>query len=134
VGGFDDVVFFAGEEERVALDLQSAGWGLAYVEDVVAHHHPSTQRPHSAGRERLLARNALLTACMRRPWPVVAHRTAEAWRAGGESRAGALAVVPRLPKALLRRRRVPEAVEARLRTLSDVQARRLDPAPGTARG
>ena len=29
VGGFDDVVFFGGEEERVALDLAAAGWGLA---------------------------------------------------------------------------------------------------------
>ena len=28
-GGFDAVVHFAGEEERVAIDLAAAGWGLA---------------------------------------------------------------------------------------------------------
>ena len=30
------------------LDLAAAGWDLAYVEDVVAHHHPAAERP--AGR------------------------------------------------------------------------------------
>jgi hypothetical protein len=35
-GGFDEVVFFMGEEERLALDLAALGWGLAYVQDVVA--------------------------------------------------------------------------------------------------
>ena len=32
VGGFDPVVRFPGEEERLALDLAAAGWGLSYVD------------------------------------------------------------------------------------------------------
>src|SRR4051794_4844290 len=46
-GGFDDVVEFAGEEDRLALDLAMLGWDLAYVADVVAHHHPSPSREGS---------------------------------------------------------------------------------------
>ncbi len=76
VGGFDDVVFFAGEEERVALDLAAAGWGLAYVDDVVAHHQPSPVRATPAARQALIERNHVLTALMRRPWPVVRERWA----------------------------------------------------------
>ncbi len=58
-GGFDGVVHFGGEEERVTYDLLDAGWGLAYVEDVVAHHHPSPSRGSAADRRELLQRNAL---------------------------------------------------------------------------
>ncbi|MEV5498402.1 glycosyltransferase, partial [Nonomuraea fuscirosea] len=76
-GGFDDVIFFFGEEERLALDLAARGWGLAYVDSVVGHHHPSPARDHQA-RKSLAARNALLTALLRRPWPVVARRAFEA--------------------------------------------------------
>ncbi|WP_084956432.1 glycosyltransferase family 2 protein [Thermoactinospora rubra] len=107
-GGFDDVVFFYGEEERLAIDLAAAGWGLAYVAEVVAHHHPSPVRDRD-GRRALAARNALLTAVMRRPWPVVA-RTAR--------RGGLRDALPRLPRALARRRRVPAWLEARLACLA----------------
>ena len=107
VGGFDPTVHFAGEEERVALDLAAAGWGLAYVPEVVAHHHPGVtgRRP---GRDDLVARNALLTACMRRPVSVVAAR------ARRSPLRAALSAVPRLPGALARRRRVPAWLEDRL--------------------
>ena len=107
VGGFDPTVHFAGEEERVALDLAAAGWGLAYVPDVVAHHHPGVtgRRP---GRDALVARNALLTACMRRPVSVVAARARRA------PLQAVLRAVPRLPGALARRRRVPAWLEDRL--------------------
>jgi GT2 family glycosyltransferase len=80
-GGFDDVVFFHGEEERLALDLAAAGWGMAYVDDVVAHHYPSFSRDVN-GRRALAARNTLLTAVMRRPWPAVARTVLAAVRAG----------------------------------------------------
>ncbi len=110
VGGFDETVHFAGEEERVALDLTAAGWGLAYVADVVAHHHPGVSHPRP-GRDRLLARNALLTACMRRPVSVVAGRAARA------PLGATLSAVPRLPGALRRRQRVPEWLESQLALL-----------------
>lgn len=113
VGGFDDVVFFAGEEERVAYDLTGAGWGLAYVPAVVAHHHPRPS-PDRAGRAALVRRNSLLTAWMRRPLRVAAGRTVASWRAGGPQRRAALAATRRLPAALGRRRVNAPGVEAML--------------------
>jgi len=116
-GGFDPVVHFPGEEERLALDLAALGWGLAYVDDVVAHHVPSPSRGNAGQRAVLIRRNALLTAVMRRPWPVVAAEMAKALAAGGAERKGALAALPRLRAAMARRRPVPPDVEAMIRTL-----------------
>jgi GT2 family glycosyltransferase len=115
-GGFDPVIFFMGEEERLALDLAARGWGLAYVDDVVAHHHPS---PARNPRERAVrsARNQLLTAVLRRPLPVVAAATARTVRSGSVGRAAVRAAVPRLPVALRARRRLPPHVEAARRLL-----------------
>jgi GT2 family glycosyltransferase len=115
-GGFDGVVFFAGEEERVALDLASDGWGLSYVDDVVAHHHPSPARDRAA-REALLRRNRLLTALMRRPWSVVAELLRDELRGGPQARRAATAALGRVPRALRQRRAVPAAVERALRRL-----------------
>jgi GT2 family glycosyltransferase len=112
-GGFDEVVFFPGEEERLSLDLAAAGWGLAYVEDVVAHHHPSPPGDDGGARQALIARNHLLTAVMRRPWRVVVRRASRSWSAGGNRRRGVVDALPRLPRALLRRHKVPAWVEAR---------------------
>jgi GT2 family glycosyltransferase len=112
-GGFDPVVFFPGEEERLSLDLAAAGWGLAYVEDVVAHHYPSPGRGDVDARALLIARNHLLTAVMRRPWPIVVRRAWAAWRDGGPRRGAVIDSIPRLPAALVRRRRVPRWVEER---------------------
>jgi GT2 family glycosyltransferase len=109
-GGFDDVVEFLGEEERVAIDLAAAGWGLAFVPEVVAHHHPETS-DRGSDRHRRLATNWVLTACMRRPWRVVASRVVHS-----PARA-VVRAVPRVPAALARRRRAPAAVETELRLL-----------------
>ncbi len=40
VGGFEPRFGIGGEEGLLAIDLASAGWGLAYCADIVAHHHP----------------------------------------------------------------------------------------------
>lgn len=109
-GGFDPVVGFAGEEDRLALDLAAAGWGLAYVEDVVAHHHPSPVRDRAA-RRALVTRNNVLTAVMRRPWPVVWQIVVDALVADTATRRGLARSLRRLPPALRRRRVVPAAVE-----------------------
>lgn len=115
VGGFDDVVFFGGEEERVALDLATAGWGQAYVPDLVVHHHPSAAR--DGGRAVHQVRNRVLVAVQRRPWRVVARITAHALRSGAVGRAGVRAALPRLWPALCDRRRLPVAIEAARRRL-----------------
>jgi len=115
-GGFDDVVFFMGEEERLALDLAALGWGLAYVDRVVAHHHPSPARD-SVARQARAARNRLLTTILRRPWRVVLAAVVEDLRAGRAGRMAVRQAAVRLPKALRQRRRLPPEVEAARRLL-----------------
>jgi len=115
--GFDDVVFFMGEEERLALDLFGLGWRLCYVDGVVAHHHPSPDRD-AASRERraaLRARNEVLTAVLRRSWGQVGRRSLAAWRSGPSGRRGLAQAVPRLPRAIRARQPVATAVEAAAR-------------------
>ncbi|MDQ3640022.1 MAG: glycosyltransferase [Actinomycetota bacterium] len=119
VGGFDDLLFFLGEEQRVALDLAAASWQLVYCSDVVAHHNPSPPSDPE-GRRRRQWRNQVLTAWLRRSPVLAATLTAELLkRAPYDPVArGALAeVVVRLPAALRRRRRVPDHLERAVRLL-----------------
>ena len=119
VGGFDEVIFFLGEETLLAVDLARAGWELAYVEDVVAHHHPAPGPP-SARRRRLQARNALLTTWMCRPVGVALRTTAETVASARQDRNLRHALVDAaraFPSALARRRAVHPEVERRLRLL-----------------
>ncbi|MEV5830092.1 glycosyltransferase family 2 protein [Spirillospora sp. NPDC052242] len=110
-GGFSDVLHFAGEEELLALDLAAAGWGLAYVPELVVHHHPSRAGRDPAGRRRREVRNRLLTAWLRRPPRVVARAAASALRTP-DGRAGLAAAVRMLPRVLRDRRPLPPGVEA----------------------
>jgi len=121
VGGFDDVVHFGGEEERVTYDLVAGGWGLAYVDAVVAHHHPSPRRGTDARRRELLARNRLLTSWMRRPLRVALTQTARAAVGDAEQRRGLVHAVPAIPRALRQRHAPSLAVERRLKVLEDAR-------------
>jgi hypothetical protein len=125
VGGFDPVVRFPGEEERVALDLADAGWLLSYVDELVVHHHPSPSRGSAAHRRTQIVRSALLTACMRRPWRDVLALAAVDLRADGPSRAGVLSALPSMPAALTRRRRVSPWLQDRLAHLTAPPAGRM---------
>jgi GT2 family glycosyltransferase len=117
VGGFDGVVRFPGEEERVALDLAAAGWGMAYVDAVTVHHHPSPRR-HSPGRRRAaIWRSRLLTALMRHPLPEAGRLLAGAVRDGRPGREGLLRALSDVPAAVLARRSLPPQVLADLRRL-----------------
>ena len=122
VGGFDPVVRFPGEEERVALDLAAAGWGLSYVDEVTIHHHPSPKREAPARRQTGIWRSRLLTAAMRLPAGDVARTAGRAVLAGRPGVEGLLRAVPDLPAALRRRRQVPAGVLADLRLLAAEQA------------
>ncbi|WP_225984218.1 glycosyltransferase family 2 protein [Epidermidibacterium keratini] len=116
VGGFDDVIGFAGEEERVALDLAVARWGLAYADDVVAHHHPSAVR-NRREREIVVRRNRLLTALLRRRWSTVAHEITTALRTpDGVRSLGAAA--GSVPAALRQRAAIPPELERTCRRLA----------------
>jgi GT2 family glycosyltransferase len=115
-GGFDDIIFFMGEEERLALDLAALGWGLSYADHVVAHHHPSPSRDSVARRARA-GRNRLLTTVLRRPWPVVLRAVGEDLRDGPAGRLALAQAFRALPRALAARCVVPPQVEARRRLL-----------------
>ena len=118
VGGFDPVVRFPGEEERLALDLAEAGWGLSYVNRVTVHHHPSPHREAPAHRQAGMWRSRLLTALMRLPLGDVARVTSGAVASGRPGLTGLLGAVPAVPAALLRRRPVRAHVLDDLRRLS----------------
>jgi GT2 family glycosyltransferase len=121
VGGFDVRLGVGGEEELLSVDLAARGWGLAYVDEVVAHHHPSPSRDPS-GRRRVQVRNALWSAWLRRPLGGAARQTAHlaalaihqpgAW-------SGLLLAMLGLPWVLRERRPVHPELEAALRTLAD---------------
>jgi N-acetylglucosaminyl-diphospho-decaprenol L-rhamnosyltransferase len=116
VGGFSEVLHFGGEEDLLALDLAAASWGLAYVPELVVHHHPSGLARDPSGRRRREARNRLLTAWLRRPLPVVA-RTALTSLTSGEGRAALVDALQALPAVAGARRRVPAEVEDARRRL-----------------
>ena len=118
VGGFDPVVRFPGEEERLALDLAAAGWGLAYVDSVTVHHHPSPRRQAPGRRQAAVWRSTVLTAVMRHHVPELAGCLVGAVRAGRPGVEGLLRAVPDLPAAVVRRRPIPPAVRADLRRLA----------------
>ena len=119
-GGFDEVLFFRCEEGLLAMDLARAGWDLVYVDDLVAHHHPSPCRDPEAQRAVVL-RNDLLTTWMRRPLGVAVDATVElVRRARGDptARNALRQAAGRFRAALARRWVVPPEVEADLRALT----------------
>jgi GT2 family glycosyltransferase len=118
VGGFDAIVRFPGEEERLALDLAAAGWAMAYVDAVTVHHHPSLRR-HAPGRRQAgIWRSRVLTAVMRHHGPELLAVLWSAVRSGRPGREGLLRALPDVPAALRHRRPIPPGVRADLRRLA----------------
>jgi GT2 family glycosyltransferase len=118
-GGFERRFGVGGEEELLALDLAAAGWSIAYVPEVVAHHHPASAR-NPATRRRVQVRNTLWTAWLRRPGRSLARVTVGALPAAARDAAAArgMAEAARgLPWVLRRRRVVPTAVERAARAV-----------------
>jgi GT2 family glycosyltransferase len=76
-GGYEPRFFLGGEETLLAYDLAAAGWSMVYHEGLTVYHYPSATRDARA-RARLLARNALWAAWLRRPLPVALRKTAQA--------------------------------------------------------
>lgn len=112
VGGFHPRLGFGGEEELVALDLAASGWDLAYVDSVVAHHHPD--RGDARGnRSETVLRNAIWVAWLRRRIPGALARTVPlAKDAVRRRRPAVLADAARgLPWVLRERRALPQRVE-----------------------
>jgi GT2 family glycosyltransferase len=120
VGGFSPILHFRGEEGLLACDLAANGWDLCFCPALVAYHQPSSVRSPSQTERARVLRNALLTACLRRPVGRCARTAAAlAWAATHDTaHAKALVeAVAAMPAALRNRRRLPDAVEQSLRML-----------------
>ncbi|TDQ51533.1 glycosyltransferase family 2 protein [Actinorugispora endophytica] len=120
VGGFNPMLFFAGEESLLAQDLAAAGWQPCHLPEVRAHHHPSEQRPPASWRRRLEMRNAVLTVWLRRPLGRALAETARLARRAATSapaRGALLDVLRGLPRAIAARHRLPASVERDMRVL-----------------
>lgn len=126
VGGFSKLLFFVGEERLLSYDLAAAGWELAYVADVVAHHHPSPHRPDPAHRRVAEHRNGVLTAVLRRPLRVALAAggalARESVRDAGARKALGGALI-RLPTALRCRKPLPRTVEDQISALEEQDCR-----------
>ena len=119
VGGFHPRLGMGGEEELLALDLAAADWQLAYVEALVAHHHPEPGGERD-GRPGAQLRNALWITWLRRRPTAVVGRSARLLAAGlRQRRARALLDAARgLPWVLRERGAVPPGVERSARAAS----------------
>jgi GT2 family glycosyltransferase len=118
-GGFHPRFVIGGEEQLLAIDLAAAGWGLAYVDAIVAHHHPWPVRDN-ATRRRQVARNDLWTSWLRRSTRSAGRQTLTALRAATRDPAARIGLLEAFRGAgwVLRERRVvPAHLETALRRL-----------------
>jgi len=119
VDGFHPRFGVGGEEGLLAIDLASRGYGLAYVDAVVAHHHPSPARD-PVGRRRTQVRNAVWSTWLRRPAAAVARQLVTLTprlAADPATRAGLLQAAHGLGWVLRERHVVSPDLECRLRSL-----------------
>jgi GT2 family glycosyltransferase len=115
-GGFHARYGFGGEEHLLAVDMAAAGWALAYVEDVVAHHRPEPGPRSWQGRHEL--RNQIWSTWLRRPLARAARRTMTLALDGDGPGVPALVAAMRgLPWVLRERCVLPDDVERGLRLL-----------------
>lgn len=118
-GGFEERFGIGGEEELLTLELAEQGYGLTYVEEVVAHHHPDRTRDPSP-RRRIELRNGIWAAWLRRRPVSAVIRTARLLaRSAGDPRAG-LGAIDALRGAdwvARNRRPVPVELDRSLRSL-----------------
>lgn len=119
VGGFEPRFFIGGEEALVAYDLIEAGWSILYAAGPTVRHMPSRHRD-AAQRRRLLIRNGLWLAWMRRPYASAWRETRRSLRRLAQDRAvrdGFRDALTGLPWVWRRRRVISPRVEALIRML-----------------
>jgi GT2 family glycosyltransferase len=113
-GGYEPRFFLGAEESLLALDMAASGWRIAYVPELLLHHHPSLARD-AAARDLLVARNRFWLAWLRLPLPLAWHESRkllrEARQAHRLSRTS-LAVLRGMGWVLGARRVVPAPVAA----------------------
>ena len=123
-GGFSRRLWLGGEEELLASDLATAGWHMAYVPELVVHHHASTARDAHL-RRRHGIRNTLWFTWLRRPLRSALRRTWVLVRTTPKDRITAQGFADAARGAVwvaASRRVVPAHVEAGYRLLEHDQA------------
>lgn len=101
-----------GEEHLLALDLAAAGWGLSYVEEIVAHHEPHGMS--RTGRRRSELESAYLSTWLRRRAGSALAHTVNLLRQRDTQRdrwGGFLSALRQAPSVIRRRRALPREVE-----------------------
>lgn len=122
-GGFSERLWLGGEEELLASDLARAGWRMAYLPELVAHHHPSLARDPHLRRQHGI-RNTLWFTWLRRPLPSAARRTAQVIRRlprDAVTARGLVEAAAGLPWVLKERHPVPPGIERGYRLLERMQ-------------
>jgi GT2 family glycosyltransferase len=130
IGGYHRRLFLGGEEGLLAIDLMTRGWHMAYAPDLAVHHYPSRRRD-VPDRRRLLLRNAIWRAWLRRP-ARAALRETQRWLMQARDE-GLLApclwsALPGIAWLPLERRVIPARVEAALNELDAFDRRHSEPA------
>lgn len=118
-GGFAERFGIGGEETLVAIDMTAQGDGLAYVADVVAHHHPQAS-PDRSQRPVTEVRNALwATWLRRRAAPALGYTLRVAGRAIGDAdaRRGLVLAARDMRNVLRERSAVTRAIDEDLARL-----------------
>lgn len=124
-GGFHARYHIGAEESLLALDLIDRGWELVYVEDLVVDHAPHAAGRRPEQRRRLVLRNRLWTAWLRRSWGGAWRATLRLVRCARRdpvARAALREALGGLPWVLRERRPVAPRVEALLDSLTELPA------------
>ena len=120
VGGYHARYHIGAEESLLALDLLARGWEMVYVDDLVVHHDPYAAGRVPERRRRLVLRNRLWTAWLRRSARGAWRATLRLLREGTRDPVALAALkdaVTGLPWVLRERRPVDRRVEAQLDAL-----------------
>lgn len=127
-GGYEPNFFIGGEEALLAIDLAMMEWKMVYVPQLRIHHHPSGQRDVAACRA-LLARNAVWTAWLRRPFASALRETGAILRGARQDRIfwrTCLDAARGLHWVAMRRRPMPAEIDRLYRHLAAGDRPQLD--------
>ena len=125
LGGYHERYHIGAEESLLALDFLARGWEMIYVDDLVVHHFPHTAGRVPERRRRMVMRNRLWTAWLRRSLPSALRATLALARQGRRDPVARAALHDALRGTLwvLRERRpVGARVEALLDSLTELPA------------
>lgn len=124
-GGYHERYHIGAEESLLALDLLARGWEMIYLDDLVVHHHPYRADRAPERRRRMVMRNRLWTAWLRRSLPGAWRATVALARAGRRdpvARGALRDAVRGLPWVLRERRPVTPQVEALVDAVRELPA------------